>query len=264
MNFSKLFRFKIFCKKSGYHCIQNTLGILLSGLSRLWHQILYRLDSTIISRVKFYILSKREVRSFKLQGSTYNYFYHIYNRTWRHERAVEIPIIWEAVKKYHAENVLEIGNVLSHYFSVNHAVLDKYEKADGVINEDVVDFKPIKTYDLIISISTLEHVGIDDIFDKGDTINFKSSKKVTRAIENLKACLSSKGELIITVPLGYNQELDDLLRMKGVFTEVLYLKRISKDNMWKETSENDCYNMKFNSPFKGASGLAIGIFKNNV
>ena len=60
------------------------------------------------------------------------------------------------------KNIFEVGSVLSHYFPINHDVLDKYEKGHGVINQDVVDFKPHNKYDLIVSISTLEHVGFDD------------------------------------------------------------------------------------------------------
>ena len=44
--------------------------------------------------------------------------------------------------------LLEIGNVLSHYFKWDHDVVDKYEKVEGVINEDVVDFRPSKKYDI--------------------------------------------------------------------------------------------------------------------
>jgi hypothetical protein len=35
-------------------------------------------------------------------------------------------------------------------------VVDKYEKDVGVINEDIVDFQPGRSYELIISISTLD------------------------------------------------------------------------------------------------------------
>jgi len=51
--------------------------------------------------------------------------------------------------------------VLSHYFAVKHDIVDKYEIAPSVVNEDLVNFKPGKKYDLIVSISTLEHVGWD-------------------------------------------------------------------------------------------------------
>jgi hypothetical protein len=83
-------------------------------------------------------------RTFTFQGEVYRYFYHPYNITWRNERAVEVPIVWKIVNKYVGRNVLEVGNVLSHYFPVHHDVLDKYEKAKGVINEDVVEFSPAK------------------------------------------------------------------------------------------------------------------------
>ena len=50
------------------------------------------------------------------------------------------------------------GNVLLHYFPADHEIVDKYEKGDGIVNEDIVNFRPGKKYDLIVSISTLEHI----------------------------------------------------------------------------------------------------------
>jgi cyclopropane fatty-acyl-phospholipid synthase-like methyltransferase len=51
-----------------------------------------------------------------------------------------------------------------------------------VINEDVVNFKSKKKYDLIVSISTLEHVGWDE-----------KPMKIPRAIENLKTLITPQG-----------------------------------------------------------------------
>ena len=48
------------------------------------------------------------------------------------------------------------------YYKFEHDIVDKYEKKKGIINQDIVDYKPDKKYDLIISISTLEHVGWDE------------------------------------------------------------------------------------------------------
>ena len=45
--------------------------------------------------------------------------------------------------------------MLSYYFQVSHDILDKYEIVEGIINEDVVDYKSSKKYDLIISVLTL-------------------------------------------------------------------------------------------------------------
>jgi len=195
-------------------------------------------------------------RTFTFQGEVYNYFYHGYNATWRNERAVEVPIIWEIVEKNHGKRVLEVGNVLSHYFSVGHDILDKYEKANGLINKDVVDFQPSKKYDLIASISTLEHVGWDE--------NSGNSKKILQAIENLENLLAPKGRMVITLPLGYNLNLDNLLREgKIIFTKRYCLKRISKDNKWIEVDCKDVQNARYNNPFPAANGLVIGVIENN-
>jgi len=94
------------------------------------------------------------------------------------ERAVEIPIIWHIVRENKGKRILEAGNVLSHYFRVDHDIVDKYERAEDVINEDVVNFQPSKKYDLIVSISTLGHVGWDE--------NPKEPSKILKAIEHLK------------------------------------------------------------------------------
>jgi cyclopropane fatty-acyl-phospholipid synthase-like methyltransferase len=130
----------------------------------------------------------------------------------------------EMVKKYQGKNILEIRNVLSHHFKFEHDILDKYEIAKGVTNEDVVDFKSEKKYDLVVSISTLEHVGWDE--------KPRDDLKIPRAIENLKTLITSRGgTMIITLPLGYNSALDQQLK-DGIirFSKQYNLLRISKGN----------------------------------
>ena len=56
--------------------------------------------------------------SFTFQGQMYNYFYHSYNVTRKNERSIEIPIIWRLVQENSGKRILEIGNVLRHYFLV--------------------------------------------------------------------------------------------------------------------------------------------------
>lgn len=192
---------------------------------------------------------------FTFQGSIYNYFYHEYHLTWNCERAVEIPIIWEIVKKYNGKRILEVGNVLSHYFSINHDILDKYEKANGVINQDVVDFRPNKKYDLIVSISTLEHVGWDE--------KPQDDMKILKAIQNLKSILAQNGKIVVTLPLGYNNVMDNLIRNGDIqFTKMFCLKRISNDNnKWIEVSWKDVQYARYNYPFPRANGLIVGVIE---
>jgi hypothetical protein len=71
-------------------------------------------------------------------GKTYHYFDTV--KTWHGERAVEIPIVIEMVRKYQGKNILEVGNVLSHHMKFEHDILDKYEIAKGVTNSDVTHF----------------------------------------------------------------------------------------------------------------------------
>src|SRR2546427_9318907 len=122
----------------------------------------------------FYCRKIRRHNTFFIRGNAYHYFDSFGNNTWHNERTVEIPVVVEMARKYHGRNVLEIGNVLSNHVRFEHDVLDKYEIAKGVISEDVVDFKSDKKYDLIVSISTLEHVGWDE--------NPRDEMKIPRAI----------------------------------------------------------------------------------
>ena len=203
----------------------------------------------------FYIIFKSP-RSFTFQGRSYDYFYHRYNATWRGERTVEVPIIWEIVKENADKTVLEVGNVLSRYYSVNHDIVDKYEKVDGVINQDIVDFQPTKKYNLIFSISTLEHVGWEEKDEPKDPL------KILRAIDKLKEILATEGKIVVTLPLGYNPQMDKLLKDNRIqFNRKLCLKKIARDNQWQEVAWEDIQNSKYNDPFKAVNGVLIGIIE---
>jgi len=126
--------------------------------------------------------------------------------------------------------------------------VDKYEKAEGVINQDVIDFQPSKKYDLMVSISTLEHVGWDE--------KPRDPMKVLYAIKNLKELLAPRGKIVVTLPMGYNPVLDKFLRKGEIrFTKRFCLKRISKHNEWKEVDWNVIRNAKY------GEGLVIGIIE---
>jgi len=193
-------------------------------------------------------------RAFRFQKGTYEYFCHRYNTTWRNERAVEIPIIRRIMKGYPEHEILEVGNVLSHYFPIDHDILDKYEKAEGVINEDVISFQSAKKWSLVVSISTLEHVGWDE--------RPREPMKILSAVENLKKLIIPKGRICVTLPLGYNTAMDELLKKRKLqFTKMYCLKRISGDNQWREVGWEDIRDAKYNSPFLGTNGLVIGIIE---
>ncbi|MEM3771557.1 MAG: hypothetical protein QXW80_04540 [Candidatus Micrarchaeia archaeon] len=98
----------------------------------------------------------------KFKRTKLRYFINQYNAV-DSERCVEIPFVMYFVKKYMGKEIMEVGNVLNHYDPFSHLVVDKYERGKNVINGDIVDFNTDKKFDLIISISTVEHIGFDEL-----------------------------------------------------------------------------------------------------
>jgi len=198
-------------------------------------------------------------KSFLFNNNEYEYFNHDYNSTGVNERAVEIPIILDILNNAESsDSILEVGNVLSHYINISHDIIDKHEVMDGVINCDICEFETSKKYDLIISISTIEHIGLDEIcFDFSSPQN---PSKVFKAINKMKSLLSDKGKMVVTFPIGHNNVLDKALKGNMLpFTELYYLMRITSDNTWIETSKEKIIDLKYNAPFNNANGLIIGI-----
>lgn len=196
---------------------------------------------------------QRGNKSFMFNNSKYNYFIHHYNHTWKNERSIEIPIIKKILDENHGRDILEVGNVMSHYGLIHHDVLDKYEISDGVINKDVVNFKSDKKYDLIISVSTLEHVGYDE--------KIKDKKKVLKAIANLKKILKVKGRIVLTHPLGYNKNTDTFIEEGKISFEQVFLMLRVSTNIWKQAPLKKNLNIRYGDPFPGANGLLIGVIR---
>lgn len=189
-------------------------------------------------------------RVLTFQGVEYPYVYHRYNLTAQNERAIELPIVWNAVSRVAPDRILEIGNVLAHYFPIQHQVLDKYEVAPGVLNADVVDFHPGREYDLIVAISTLEHVGWDE--------SPRDPSKFRRAVLNLASLLAHGGKLLFTVPIGYNSEVNAVLRDRSIpFTTLGFIKRMSDDNLWQEADWNAVANCRFIESVPTSSAIAV-------
>jgi len=197
----------------------------------------------------------RKPSSFVFDGQNLIYFEHPYNGTWMNERSVEIPVIWEQVKSLSPDKVLEVGNVLSHYFEVKHLVVDKYERRPGVISDDILDVKLDEKFDRIVSISTLEHIGWDEVP--------RSPGKYIQAIERLRTLLTDEGILIATIPLGYNPSFDqDLFEQRLKCDRVSYLKRLTIYS-WGEASQEDIRGAQYGKKYRTTEGLAVCIWRRN-
>jgi hypothetical protein len=201
-------------------------------------------------------LGRHGKTDFKLNGRTYPYFQHRYNFTWLNERRVEIPVIRDMMSRGPSDRILEVGNVLSHYdCAMNHPVVDKYEKSSrqNLFTEDAETFSAGAPYDLIVSISTLEHVGQDETPRDAD--------KIFRTVRHLRSLLSLGGEFVFTAPIGYSPSLDRLVDEGEGFIERLCLRRISARNEWEEADWSAIKGMKFHDPYPFANGLVIARVK---
>lgn len=193
--------------------------------------------------------------AFSFDGERLFYFYHRYNLTWINERAVEVPIAMKYVRAVDEGQVLEIGNVLSHYYPVRHTILDKYEAGPGITNCDIVDFTPERSFGLIISISTFEHIGFDD------DAPTSSGSKIAAAVRHVRGLLSPGGKAVLTVPIGYNPELDEMLRASRLETSrELYLVRTGRRE-WISASKETALQCRFNRPLPYANAIAIVEFE---
>ncbi len=206
------------------------------------------------STARFLRATRRE--RFAFDGQSYPYLFHHYNATWTNERAVEVPLALRALQRHPAGRVLEVGNVLNNYTrnpraGALHEVIDKYEQAPGVTNVDVVDHAPEAPYDLVLSVSTIEHVGWDE--------EPREPHKAAAAIERLHGWLAPGGELLVTMPLGHNPPLDSrLLDGPPMFDRLGFLRRQTPSNRWGQADGEEVRGAEYGSPFPFANVIAVG------
>lgn len=190
-------------------------------------------------------------RTFPFRGAHLRYETSRWNNAWLNERAVEIAVA-RHVLSGRSDDLLEVGNVLSHYGWGEHVILDLFEGLPGVVNEDVRTWKPDSRYSTIASISTLEHVGWDDAV--------KDPEGPVRSVENLRTLLKPGGLLLVTVPLGYNSFLDSAVRRGELtFGETTYLERTTSTNEWTETTKDQALGRAYGGRFRNGNAVLVGI-----
>jgi SAM-dependent methyltransferase len=190
------------------------------------------------------------MKSFRYEGAKYEYMFHPYGTTLVSERIVEVPIALEALRAHAGRRILEIGNVLGHYAACSHTVVDKYEKSDGCLSLDILDYRPSQGFDFVVSVSTVEHIGWNRYEREPD--------KAVLALEHMRRLLAPGGHMLVTVPLGYNQALDRYLQSdRRIFYKTCFLTRSSSSNRWVQASAEAAFGTKYGSPYPFANGLAV-------
>jgi hypothetical protein len=196
-----------------------------------YHGVGYLLKRIWLRLVLKPLIAAKKERTFQVRGTTYAYFHHSYNTTMLNERAVEIPYFRHIMAGYQKDHkrILEIGNVLSHYENPSWDIVDKFEKGLNIINIDIMNFRPSEPYDLIVAISTFEHVGFDEEPQDAD--------KVLHALDYINERLLRRGgELVFSIPAGYNTHFESHISEGRIpADEMILMKRYDWKNNWIET-----------------------------
>ncbi len=203
--------------------------------------------------------SRDDPRYFQFQGRRYAYYRS--RKTRFNERAVELPIVKRELYGC-GRSILEVGNVFHKHWSKGPPewpVVDLYEKPyPHVINEDITKFETSERYDLVVSVSTLEHVGFDYQEKRDPTM-------CRIAVERIKGLLEPGGRLIVTCGFGYNRNWDRMVVSGEIeFDRLDCMIRVSSQeaNQWVEAPLSEASEKKYERP-RGASlhtatGLMIG------
>lgn len=194
--------------------------------------------------------------SFYFKWIKMKYFCHLYNTTYRNERAIELPILDYIINDNlnNTTKILEIWNVLSHYKNISlldYTIVDKFDNNKSIIKEDAEFFNNNKLYDLIISISTFEHIWFDD--------DIKDSNKSLRTFNNMKKLLNDWWKMIITIPVWWNKDIDKkIFDWEFDFNENYYYTK-NKWN-WIESTKENTINLKYDIKIPSANWIFIWIY----
>lgn len=212
---------------------------------------------------------------FEFKGFQLPYCTNTYNNSFKNERAIEIPIAQHFIQMVAANfkathlsgslSVLEVGNVLSHYQNINHIIVDQYEQKTDIINQDIEFYNPPASFDLILSISTLEHLG----FYPNQHFKYGNEEidlgKTHRVINNLLQLLKPQSIIVATFPIGFRPDLDQTIlnnswnQTPSCFT---LFKRLSDlptryANKWTQVGSKEVANLPYVWNHSFAQAIAV-------
>ncbi|OPA80195.1 hypothetical protein BVG16_05480 [Paenibacillus selenitireducens] len=218
------------------------------------------------------ILSYNQIPKYDTAGTT------IYNFA---ERAVEIPLALHFLSVHGiGKKILEVGNVLRHYSVLLQQIprlgpldtIDKFEAYPDVMNIDIMDVNT--KYEVIISISTVEHVGQNG-YGEHEIGDREAPLKAIVQIYNL---LKTGGKAFITVPFGKLMDLGWLIQFSSNYLDLLvdkygipaqaiqtyFMKKIDTEatiegprQLWQQCERSELEHTYFHYPFAFAGGIAV-------
>jgi len=197
---------------------------------------------------------------FVVNGRSFEYADSDYNCTRQNERAVEVPIAMALLCHARAFDgaILEVGAVLPHYRpgwpSDGHICVDLFEPYPGVINADVLTWQPSQLFDLIICISTLDHLRDEDEF--------------CTALERMRAWRKRDGLLLVTLPygqpawIGGGKWLEQMIDSEAIGSDVTW--RMDKvdplHHGWEQICDEQAPRRAYNHPTAYANTVYMYIW----
>lgn len=167
-------------------------------------------------------------------------------------RMVELPVAWKWLHQFYGQSILEVGNVLSHWYDVSHDVLDRYEHSPAVtFHGDAAVWRPKGRYDAIVCISTIEHIG-EGKPDPGPHV----FKPLAAVYNMLLYSLAPAGKLLLTFPWRRRLEVDALV-FQLPWSTLGFLRRTGKAR-WEEIGRQELRTVRYNQPYKKANAVIIG------
>ena len=166
---------------------------------------------------------------------------------WRSERGLELALAARSVSRFAKSDILEVGNVLAFAGISGHTVVDKYEAGAAVINVDIMDYRPERRFGLVVSLSTVEHIGWDE--------EPREPGKAAAAIE----VMAGLGEaLLVTMPVGYHRELEQSF-VNGPFDSVVLAVKTSRLGRWETRPLDEAAKTQYGKPYAFGNGILIGV-----
>jgi hypothetical protein len=207
-------------------------------------------------RVQWWSAGQRFTR----RGREYSCFYHGFNCGWPpyvSERCVELAVADAWLANRLPAEVMEIGAVTPYYWPRRVAtVIDPFDDHPLVTHraslfEFILD-KPV------LSISTFEHVGLRD---------YGSTEPAEWSTLAFRKLFDEAPEFLVTVPVGYNPRVDDLL-FGGALPSKVQLDFVVRDGEWAWREARD--EADACRPYGDAAvqamfpGTSIGVWANAV
>jgi hypothetical protein len=184
---------------------------------------------------------------FKFNNIFTNHFFHEFNTNkppFRYtERTIELALADKFLKNVRG-SVTEVGAVTPYYWPGRvKEVIDPMDKSPYVTNRiDWLEYE--EEIESLLSISTFEHIGLDDYSLK------KDPSKTKVAFQKL---VQIKGDILCTFPGGYNNHLDqmvfELCRQKSKLNIYIFQRGILGNN-WKQVDPKEIGTFNFSyGPF---------------